>query len=179
MIEDGALHALLAFSETIQNRRNKEECTTLALNAFRLLSENPISRNEMLVKGSMSHLASIQRFCTPESMVQMVAIVFNLLQVPIQPSQIELAADIIVNIIDHNVNGDSNVLAYGSACLFLFATQSQFLSTFCIKRLLAAIGKLLGANTPFIQATVVASCETLFFCEALKQADDLRVIIQR
>lgn len=166
MVEDGALHFLISFSESVPNKPDKESNAYLVISCLRMFSENATGRAEMVNKGCLRPLRNILRFCNRDTVLQLLLVVFNLIQVPMSTVNFDIAATIVTNILTESKvvkDDDNEIFLYGSACMFVFCQQHQRFNAMTSKRLLTAISKLLGSTNAFIQACVIPSCEVLFF----------------
>lgn len=161
LVEDGALHLLMTFVDSIPSRVKKDESTALVITCFRLLCETMSGRNEFTRKKIITNLFNILPFCTVSSALELVFMLFHLLAEPMPTPQFESTAWVVTQIIaDFN---DLTILQYSGACLHIFAEQQALLSPACVKKVLAAISKLLDSEDGLIQDYVVSTCEHVFF----------------
>lgn len=162
MIEDGALHHLLSFAESIPNRPNTETNTSLAVSCLRMVSDVPSGRYELVIRGCMKQLYNLLLFCNSSSVLELVLVVYNLIQLNLPTPQFEAAAWIVTQVVI-DWKEDSLVIMYCSACLYIFASHQQRLTFDCIKKILNASTSLLGISLELVQANVMATLEELYF----------------
>ena len=168
MIEDGVLHSLLSFSESIPNRgttNDKQEYASLIIASIRMLAEIASGRNDMIHKGSIQHLYNILPYCSSESILELTLVIYNLIQMKMPSQYFEAAAWTIAQILTDWNDKSIDIQQYCSICIYLFIQKQHVLTFICIQKLMVSVTKLFGSTVPLIQASVMAICDLIMFNE--------------
>ena len=166
MVEDGSLSSLIHFTESIPNREDKENNCYLVVSCLRMFSENVSGKTEMVTKGCLRPLKNILKFCNRDTLLQVILVVFNLIQLQMSTQNLEVGVLITTYILNESTvvpDNEPDIYQYGAACLYLLCQQHQKFSFSVTKKILMSLVRLLGNENQFVQGCVIPSCEALFF----------------